>query len=59
MNSLAVEPQEARARHVTVSEEALTVDLASIIHEGTQGSLRGPQWAVGAPFEGTDKTAAS
>ena len=27
MNSLAVELQEARARHVTVSEEALTVDL--------------------------------
>ena len=27
MNSLAVELQEARARHVAVSEEALTVDL--------------------------------
>jgi hypothetical protein len=27
MSSLAVELQEARARHVTVSEEALTVDL--------------------------------
>lgn len=27
MNSLAADIQEARARHVTVSEEALTVDL--------------------------------
>jgi len=33
--------------------------LAWIIHEGTQGSRRGPQRAVGAPFEGTDKTSAS
>lgn len=28
MNSLAVNIQEARARHVTISEEALTVDLS-------------------------------
>lgn len=27
MNSLAADIQEARARHVTISEEALTVDL--------------------------------
>ena len=31
MNSLVVEVQEARARHIEVNEETLTVELAALL----------------------------